>query len=264
MAENDIRAEAFSIAEKLLGIAIDIVGDAKLEVTENTKRDPKLMALALLCRAITNFRGAMVLAREDQVVESRVLTRCCYENLLWIGALRERGADFIQDMVNDETANKRALGELTLKLTSKAGAKIDDEIAMKLRGHLRYLDKQFPNSKKLHVNEAAAQGVVELAYIEYGRLSLDSAHPSISALRRHIRWVQENNENILTLDIVPPTPPNELIGTVRSACEAILGVSIATNELLGGTRLNEALQSISNEFSEFKSKTASTQTQAST
>lgn len=248
MTETKDENKALAFAEKLLGTAIDIVGAAKVEVTKNSARDPRLIALALLCRTITNFKGAMIAAHEDLIVESRTLTRCCFENLIWIGALRERGADFVKEMVDDEAANKRVLGEMTLKLSSRAGASVNDEPAQILRGHIKNLSKNFPDPKKLHVNKTTEQGVVEIAYIDYARLSLDSVHPSISALRRHLRWIQEVNRHTLMLDVVPPARPGEFFDTIKIACDALLGVSIGTNEILEATEVSNALRAIYDEY----------------
>jgi hypothetical protein len=163
MTEADTKALIF--AEKLLGVAIDVVGAADVRISAHRARDPKIIALTLLCRTITNFKGAMIMARENLIVESRTLTRCCYENLIWIGALRDRGLDFVQEMLNDETANRKALGELTFELTNRAGATINEDVAQQIRTALRNLSDRFPNRKKLNVNKTAAQGPVELAYI---------------------------------------------------------------------------------------------------
>jgi len=99
------RQSAIAFSERLLGVAIDTVASSKVEITELGARDPKIVALALLCRTISNFKGAMVMVREDLIIEAQTLTRCCYENLIWIAALRDRGSQFVNDMLNDEAAN---------------------------------------------------------------------------------------------------------------------------------------------------------------
>ena len=72
--------------------------------------------------------------RHVHIVEARVLARCIYENLIWIGALRERGSDFVKEMLDDEAANRQALGELTLRISRNLGGDVNDENGLTLRG----------------------------------------------------------------------------------------------------------------------------------
>jgi len=55
-----IRA-ALAFGEKLLGLAIDKVGAVNLPLSPLGARDPKIVSLALLCRTISNFKGAMII-----------------------------------------------------------------------------------------------------------------------------------------------------------------------------------------------------------
>jgi hypothetical protein len=93
--------KAIQYSEKLMSAAIDVVGAAKVELPQDLAGEPKIVAL-ILCRSISNFRAAMLLVQQRHIVEAKALGRCLYENLLWMGALRERGLDFVQDMLKDE------------------------------------------------------------------------------------------------------------------------------------------------------------------
>src|SRR5690349_4709188 len=94
-------ARAVDYSERLMSVAIDVAATAKVELNENLVRDPKIVALTILCRSISNFRAALILAQKRHVMEARALIRGLYENLLWIGALHQRGLDFVQDMLKD-------------------------------------------------------------------------------------------------------------------------------------------------------------------
>jgi len=50
--------------------------------------DPKIIAVLLLIRTLSNFRGTVNLLRADRIVEARTIARCCFENLFHIAALR--------------------------------------------------------------------------------------------------------------------------------------------------------------------------------
>ena len=112
-------------------------------------------------------------------MEARALVRLLNENLLWLGALRERGPAFVQDMIADQRHNDAVIARATMRLTSKHGGDASSEGALKLRSIIRSFDKQTPKGKKLHADEIAAQGVVELAYVDYLAFSLDALHCSV-------------------------------------------------------------------------------------
>jgi hypothetical protein len=50
------------------------------------------------------------------------------------------------------------------------------------------------------------------------------------------------------VDVIPPTRPDELLDTIRNACEALLGVSVAANELLGQTAATDSLCEVFDEL----------------
>jgi hypothetical protein len=46
----------------------------------------------------------------------------------------------------------------------------------------------------------------------------------------------------LVIDVVPDVSERELLRTVWWSCDALLGVAIASNEIVGGTKMNDALR----------------------
>ena len=73
MVQSEQVQSAITFSEKLLGIAIDTVGAANVSLSHLGARDPKIVSLALLCRTISNFKGAIVMVREGLVIEGRAL-----------------------------------------------------------------------------------------------------------------------------------------------------------------------------------------------
>jgi len=240
--------KAIQYSQKLLDAAIGVMGAARVELNASWARDPKVIALTILCRSISNFRAAVLLVQQEQVMEGRALVRLMYENLLWMGALRERGLTFVQDMIADEAFNRKALAELTLKMTGKHGADVTGPDALKLRSIIRELGKQFPRTKKLHADKTAAEGAVETAYVEYGRLSLDAVHCSVTALGRHLSSKRTEGRVELTVSVIPRTPPEEVLSTVLHACRALMGVTVGANELVGFTSVTPKLGALVTEF----------------
>jgi hypothetical protein len=241
-------AKAIDFSQKLLNAAIDVVGAAHVELDENWAREPKVVGLTILCRSISNFRASVLLVQQQQVLEARALVRLMYDNLLWLVALRERGLAFVQDMREDEAFNRKALGEMTLRITGKYGGDVSGPDALKLRSIIREVGKQFPKPKKLHVDETAAEGAVETAYVEYGRLSLDAVHCSVTALGRHLSSERSDRTVELVVSVIPRTTPAEVLSTVLHACRALMGTAVGANEHIGFTTASATLAALVTEF----------------
>jgi hypothetical protein len=240
-------SKAVEFAQRLLDASIAVVAAACVQPDQQGARDPRIVALSLLCRSISNFRAAMRLLQQEQAVEARALVRLLYENLLWLGSLRERGAEFVQEMIGEEQHNRKALAKLTLELTGKHGGDVSSPDAVQLRDIVKSFD-QLPKGKRLHAARIASEGVIEVAYIEYKRFSLDSIHCSVTALGRHLSRERSQNGDQLTLSVVPNSSSKELLDTVFHACNALFGVAVAANEIVGFTSASETLASLYGEF----------------
>ncbi|MGA8499412.1 MAG: DUF5677 domain-containing protein [Xanthobacteraceae bacterium] len=241
--------KAIAYSGKLMSAAIDVVGAAKVELSQDWARDPKIVGLTILCRSISNFRAAMLLVQQRHVTEARALGRCLYENLLWMGALRERGLDFVQDMLKDEAFNRQSLGELTLRLSKKHGADVSSPDSLTLRSIIKDIGKKFPETKKLNASKTAAEGAVETAYVEYARLSLDGVHCSVTALGRHLSREQiAENRTELVVSVEARTLDAEILSTILHSCRALMGVAVGANEILGFTTVSAQLGAMVTEF----------------
>ena len=239
---------AIEYSQRLLNTSIDVVGAARIQPDKRRARDPRVIALTLLCRSISNFRATLLLAQQEQVMEARAMVRLLNENLLWLGALRERGAAFVEDMIADQQHNDAVIARATMRLTSKHGGDVSSEGALKLRSIIKSIDKRTSRGKKLHANEIAAQGVVELAYVDYLAFSLDALHCSVRSLGRHLSSERTETTDELTVSVVPNTPPKEVLSTVLNACSALMGAAVAANEQIGFTTASAALAALHTEF----------------
>jgi hypothetical protein len=251
-AEQDVAAElptkAIEYAQKLLDASISIVGASHIQIGPEWARDPKVVALAILCRTISNFRASVLLVQQGHVMEARALVRLQYENMLWLGALRERGSEFVKDMIEDEAFNRKALAELTLKMSGKYGADASGPDALQFRGIIRDIAQQFPKTKKLRADATAAEGAVETAYVEYGRLSLDAVHCSVTALGRHLSRETIDKKIELVVSVVPLASADEAFSTVLHACRALMGAAVGANEIVGFTNASGQLVEMVEEF----------------
>jgi hypothetical protein len=231
------RALAF---EDVLKQAVAIVDAVIAEVDFEGKRDPKVYGLALLCRSISNFQGALTMARHNQAVECRTLVRSCWENLFLVDQLLQHGAKFVGTMRSHEAWGRISLGESALKHPGVA----DSPQGRTVRGLIKRERAEFPKPSKLTVSDTA-KGDIETMYPAYAILAHDAAHPSLTALERHFR---PNSDRRLTVELAPPFKPGERLATLDMACDAVFGACIGVNQLLGGTSQNDALRALWERF----------------
>jgi hypothetical protein len=83
-------------------------------ILEKATSDPtteKALALALLARTLSNLRSTISLLRDQQIVEARTITRCCFENAFWAVCLQEEGEAFVRKMEQHEISQTRRRGQ---------------------------------------------------------------------------------------------------------------------------------------------------------
>jgi hypothetical protein len=118
-----------------------------------------------------------------------------------------------------------------------------------LRGILNDLSEHFPKPKKLRSDRTAKATVIELAYVDYARLSFDAVHCSMTALNRHVTAERVSAERTeITVKVEARVSPNERLSTILRLCRALTGVAITANELLGFTSVSSRLTSLVEEF----------------
>ena len=110
------------------------------------------------------------------------LTRCCFENLLWVGSLQAKGDEFVRAMFHDEARSRKARGEFILR----EAYQLDDKVQQRLRDQLRDISKKLPKQKSLSPKDVAEDSVLRHAYLIYAQLSADAGHPTFSSLNRYI------------------------------------------------------------------------------
>jgi hypothetical protein len=247
---QDIDSElkkAFEHAQRLLDASINVVGATHIRPNEQRPRDPRVIALALLCRSISNFRAAIRLVQQEQVMEARALVRLLCENLLWLGALRERGSDFVNAIVSDDRYKQKVLAQITMKLTSKHGGDVNSPDASTLRKIIKRLNEN-SDDKPLHADGIAAAGVVELAYVDYVRFSLEAVHCSATALSRHIARERSETTDVLTISVIPNASSRDVFFTVLHGCSALSGAAVAANEIVGFTAASNEIAALAKKF----------------
>jgi Family of unknown function (DUF5677) len=158
-----------------------------------------VIAVALLLRTVSNFKGAIALTRARRVVEARVLTRCCFENIFYMSELTARGDAFVREMHNDESRSRKALSELILL----EGLTLDAALKQRIRAQLREINQRAPKAKFLSITGVARGGSLADSEYLYRQLSRDAAHPTFTSLNRYVRRFEENRQIVRGLDADP-------------------------------------------------------------
>jgi hypothetical protein len=242
-------ASILAYADRLYGSAMNVMAAATGNVDNKWNRDPKIVGLTMLARSLSIFNAALILVRANQVMEARMLARPLYEVCLWIAALREKGAVFIEAMVEDDILNRKSLGQTTVRLVAQHGGDLNNAGGLALREIIRDLVETNASPKKLHADKVAEMGVVGLHYVDYNRLSLDSLHCSVTAIARHVKSERVSElQTVVSVNVEPKLDKDEAVKTVLHLCRALLCVAITANELLGNTSAGGQLTTAMEEY----------------
>ena len=228
---------AFALAEGVLKLANDLI-DAVIPdvIVVGAAWRPRSLGFALLCRSVSNFTGALTLARENQAMECLTLVRSCFENMLLVAGLCERGAEFVKDMRSDNAFNLKALGKL-----ARSDVVGDTTYIKFIDGQVQRFLAEYAEKKpeKLSLGKTSEQFLA--VYRKYRALSHDPAHASLSALARHFSPRHK-------LNVVPPFKPGERLVALALGCEALLTVCRGVDLLMGGTAQSEAIGAFCKKF----------------
>lgn len=236
-------------SDKLYELALTILEEPKIPVSPKGAADPKVVAAILLIRTTSNFKGAIALARQGMIVETRTLTRCCVENTLWLGRLAAESDSFVKEMGLDEARS-------TQKRVQFIVDNLDEATAKRLRETSAKFSKLWPKAKLLSPRAVAKGGLMENLYLLYSQLSADAAHPSVTALCRYI--VREKGVGMRGIDVCPVPRAGEMVSTVHEACIALMGACVAFNEIVDTTVAGRALNGLADEFDALKQVTGIT------
>jgi hypothetical protein len=240
-----------ALAEKLRKTGLDIFATASVLITEKGFADEKVLALTLLARTLSNLKTTLLLLREKQIVEARTITRCCYENLYWVIGLAEEGEVFVRKMQRDEMTHRKQRGKFMFEI----GITLETDIEDQLREWLRNTNKVFAKSEVLYPKQVAALSDIGRSYIFYCQLSSDAAHPSVTALNRYV--IPDTADEVGGIDVDPIVHDEEIEETLELLCQAVMGVCVAVNQIIGGTNGGSVLDGLADQYVALSNKSAS-------
>jgi hypothetical protein len=230
-------------AQRLADVGLEIIGQCdQLDVTKGT-RDPRVIALALLSRSLGHFRGIFRMLEMGSITEARTLTRCIFENLFMQGALVEGGDAFVQKMMDDHAKSRQSRGSWVLGWLGEQNTTSPHEDT--LREAMDKLRTMYPKPRAINFSEITKDGSLENAYLWYKQLSSDAAHPSLEALSRHITKEADGG---LLISVDPTVSEKEALDTMQYACQALMGVIVAANQVAGPVEAGQKLSGLFDEF----------------
>ena len=143
------REKWMAFARRLLIVCVEILAASDVKVTEKRFAEPKVLALALLCRTFTNLKGVIAVVREGLAVEGRTLARSCYESMFFVSGLVEKGEKVVEAMYDDDLKSLRSRSEFVLDDLGDLDP-LGAEMAAQLRARVQEMKKRRPNAKLLN------------------------------------------------------------------------------------------------------------------
>lgn len=233
-------------AQKLMDVGIEVVAQAHVEIGAKWARDPKIVALTLLCRTLGNMKGAVSLVSQRLLVEAQVLARCCTENLICIGALRQTGDAFVDELLRADAASRKKQAGLAIEIYAEGEGQTDTVV--RLSEVMKAIEATHPKAKLLNTKELSKENPVGSSYVMFSVLSERAVHVSARSLGRHLGRDLEGDKVHLRVDIAPEPTDEDLVTLLLELLGNVLGVIVGANEIVGGTKPGNELHALMEEF----------------
>jgi len=235
-----IKDEWFGFIEKLYAAGNDVAEHIRLEDPENAQ----VLGATLLMRTLAHVRATTILLRNDCIVEARTITRCCFENSLFVAALARDGERFVQDMKNHELSTRKARGEALMRDTADQPEQAGKA---ELREYLRQIANEIDKRPSLDPKGVSGRGSLALSYNFYSQLSADAVHPTFTSLDRHIDKNPDGTAKGFSVN--PIHEVGEMADTLALLAQSVLGVLIGVNDLWAPPKETGRISELVSEFS---------------
>jgi Family of unknown function (DUF5677) len=240
------RDALYAYAQRLMDVGIEVTAQAHVEIGAKWAREPRVIALALLCRTLGNMKGAVSLLRQRLLVEAQVLTRCCTENLICIGALSQTGDAFVDELLRADAASKKKQAGMVIE--TYAESEEQAETVIRLGKVVKAIEAKHPKAKPLNTKELSKKNPVGLSYVMFSVLSEQAVHVSLRSLGRHLGRDLEGGKAYLRVDIAPDPTEEQLVKLLLELLGTVLSVIVGANETVGGTKPGLELHALMEEF----------------
>jgi hypothetical protein len=239
-----------AFTDKLLEAGVTVMSDGVVDLTEESRADPKVLSLLLLTRTLSHVKGVRMLARAGRTLEARILVRNSFENSFYVARLAKDGNSFVAEMLEDEKRRRVARGQLLFEHQLEFEAETEDKLRRWMKEHKSWMKGDTLNPKGISKKTA-----IEKTYVFYSELSVD-AHPSTDTLSRYLLPADEYGRP--GIDLEPPLKPHDLVDTLHLNACAVLSVLFAVNEVMEA-QASQMLTDLANEFQSLEQSSRSEQ-----
>ncbi len=194
------------------------------------------VAVRLLMRSCGSLQGVMLMAKRGMIVQARMLIRAIIEDCFYAGALTTK-PDKVIAMMRDGAEASR-LAQAKFIVDQQLGDSAEDR--KRLEQAMDEMDKQ---ASFLRPRKVAALSPMLPQYLNYMRLSEDSAHTSASSLNKH---VDSNADGSGWGYKIGPAQQGEIESTLHRAMLAVLPVGVVVNQFMPDPVNNAALKALGN------------------
>lgn len=238
----------FKLAENM-----NRIGQQQLALLEIPVDNAKSFLIAMLfIRGLSGFQATVILTERGMTTEARTLCRGCFETAFYIGALI-KDPEFVNVMLDDDTSRRKRLANGLLDLRSHPDS-LDAAHKELLEQFVNNLLQSNFKSSTVQIEDAARiAGLIDIYNVFYRSLSNDSAHPSVTALTRHMR-VDENE----SINNELPWGPNvsDVLDTISTACSAMVHLIYLAKETISDEAWTRISAQMDDCWEEYKRLTA--------
>jgi Family of unknown function (DUF5677) len=220
----ELKAKWLDFAKSLRPVGMGIFGGTSVKITEQGSADIRIVGLMLLARTLSNLQAVLALTEGGFIVEAKVIARCCFENLYWVGGLVKEGEKFRTSMVQHEMRHKRMRAQTIFSTTGGLKGEVGDKLRQWMRDHKQYEDSPTLDPK------AVCERAENETYMFYQHLSWDT-HPSIETLNRY--YEPPDSDGAPGIDVQPVVRDAEVVEMLNLMCLAVIGVFLGVGDLLG-------------------------------
>jgi hypothetical protein len=228
-----------SLTDRLLEAGVAVMSTGVVDLTEESRADPKVLCLLLLTRTMSHVKAVRALAKVGRTLEARILVRNCFENSFYVARLANDGHKFVMDMLEDEKKRRVARGQLLFEHQLEFEAETEAKLRQWMKDH-----KDWTKGETLNPKGISKKTAIEKSYVFYSELSVD-AHPSTDTLSRYLLPADEHGRP--GIDLEPPLNPAELVDTLNLNACAMLGVLFGVNEVMEA-QASQQLTDLANDY----------------
>jgi len=210
----------------------------KTSAARGSSWSKEAVAVRLLMRSLGALQGVVMMAERGMVVQARTLVRSIIEDSFVAGALTTKPDEVIKMLKDGAEASRRY--QATFIVAEGLGDNPKDRQRLE-----KVIDTMDGKARFLSPRKVAGLSSMLPQYLNYMRLSEDSAHPSATSLHKH---VEVRDDGLGWSYRIGPARREDIEATLHRAVLAVLPVGMMVTHLMPDDAHNVTLQAIAERF----------------